>query len=299
MKMIVTGCNGFIGSRIACRLKRLGHNVLGVDPHTRCTDNYFEIRHLMTARDVDIWHPDVIILCGAIKGLAACRNSAAMKQNVFDLEKYLEFASVHTNVKVIFISSDMFLGGFQKGAPFDEHHPVCAGNEYGAMKIAGEQLVGLVDNSAIIRTAMVFDVLTEQERRAMLQEFTCKTLTNQSLFFYWAIRQLKTSGKVRLPINIKSTPTWAIDLVDDVERIIRGNLHGVFHSCGPKSYSRSNLAKSVLGDYDDCVEEYVSHSCLRPHDVSLAGTWTRTILGGKCHSPSDVMMEEIKKEFTR
>ncbi len=295
MRILVTGCDGFIGSRICRSCCSGGHTVLGVDPCATQGICYpSDVCQSLSYEELCSWRPDKIVLCGAVKGLAKCTESVeALRRNVFDLEHYLQFAMNNRHTQVVFLSSDMVFGGWKVGAPFPEDHSTRACNAYGAMKIAGEQLVLTIKNSTVVRTALVVGRLRKDELKRQQAEIDGRILSNQSLFYYWLARKIAKDNMIHLPRNVFSTPTLVDDLVEDVMKILCKGLRGVFHSCGPRRMSRAEMAKEVLGPYAGRVFEYDARSKLRPCDVALNFEMTRSALGGENCCPSKMMRNVV------
>lgn len=302
-RIILTGSNGFIGRRLAQALVRNGHEVIGVDivsfpaytPPCRTVQT-------INADDLTRWSPQEIILCGAVKGLAACSEGlVAFDRNISQLLPYIRYALVNPSVHTTFISSDMVFGGLESGTPFSEDSPMKAGNTYGKMKIAGEQLVSLLPNHAIVRTALVYGELDSEEQVRYADELNHSELNNQSLFYSWLSTQVKTKGDVKLADNVYSTPTWVMDLVQDVQSVVSRRLNGIFHSCGKRRYSRLEMGVNVLRplELDHCVKAFSeAPGGLRPLDVSMSSKRTEDILGRSHAIPESVMTPWLRKEFT-
>ena len=300
-KILLTGSKGFIGRRLAHELLKDGNDVLGVDP-AACPDYVPPCTTIkeVTGDDILKWHPEKIVLCGAIKGLDACRkNEEPFEKNISSLLPYLRYAFSSPTTQIIFVSSDMVFGGMAGGAPYAETCAVKAGNAYGAMKIAGEQLVSLVPKHAIVRTALVYGELDGEERIRFTEELKEEELSNQTLFYSWLAYQIRTKGRVKLADNVYSTPTWVMDLVGDIRAILKRDLVGVFHSCGAKRYSRLEMGMNVLAPlgYADSIDVYSARIGLRPLDVSMYSNETRKALDSTHVYPEEVMLPVVRKEI--
>ena len=300
-RILLTGSKGFIGRRLAHELLQAGNDVLGVDP-AACPDYTppcTTIREI-TEDDILKWHPEKIVLCGAIKGLDACRKSAeSFEKNISSLLPYLRYALSFPGTQILFVSSDMVFGGMAEGAPYAENCAVKACNAYGAMKIAGEQLVSLSPKHAIVRTALVYGELDDEESLRFVDELKEEELSNQTLFYSWLAYQIRTRGRVSLADNVYSTPTWVMDLVRDIRTILKRDLVGVFHSCGAKRYSRLEMGRNVLSPlgYEDCIDFFSAQTGLRPLDVSMCSSKTRKVLDGTHVSPEEVMLPMVREEI--
>ena len=102
MKILVTGHKGYIGSHLYDELKRLGHNVAGVD--------------LKDGEDILFCLPDEqydfvfhMAACPRV-GFSVDKPSYTLKQNVLITSKVLEWSKDHGVKRVIFSSSSAILG---------------------------------------------------------------------------------------------------------------------------------------------------------------------------------------------
>jgi len=278
MRVLVTGGNGFIGSRFLRKLMSNGGiEVLGIDNtwHKWNHDIPIEVIDLTNGRKtgnlLSSFAPDTIVLNGALKGLENCeRNTRAMATNLFSMYPFLDYG-LKQDAHVVFISSDMVFGG-RKGAPFCESDPVGANNAYGALKVAGEQVVSMIARHSIIRTALVYGPLSAQEVEKFNHKLLDEELTDQTLLPLWAA--IRSLGKLKTPLadNVYCTPTFIDDLTRDMSTIVHKGMFGVFHCCGNDRASRYEIgliAQSLIGKEDFVTSFRAVEDEIRPLDVSL------------------------------
>jgi dTDP-4-dehydrorhamnose reductase len=303
-RVLVTGANGFIGSRLLTAVagNRGVAAAAGIDlvRSSWTTDLPIHPIDLCDGKEIasflNEFKPDAMVLNGAIKGLDACaRSSRALAVNVFSHAPFIEYA-LKNGSHVVFISSDMVFGGCT-GGPFDEWHPLKSNNAYGAMKIAGEQIVGIVPDHAIVRTALVcgtFSALETQEFRAA---WLVGELQNQTHLPLWCACRALHGQQVRLASNVFSTPTFVDDLVKDLTSILLSRICGIFHCCGRERLSRfemGRLSLRPLGLENRVTGFVLPVNDVRPLDVSLANTRTCTIL----NSEPIPMTEALRRTVT-
>ncbi|MFZ4440094.1 MAG: SDR family oxidoreductase [Syntrophales bacterium] len=296
MKVLVTGGDGFIGSWLLRELRHMEDlRSLGLDLQISLWNKDLKIRVLDLCDRFVIEallageRPDVVVLNGAIKGLDACeRNPQAISVNVFSQAPFLEYA-LRNGTHVIFISSDMVFGGCGK-PPFAEGDSVAAGNAYGAMKIAGEQLVRMMPLWAIVRTALVYGPMGATEHSRLLPTLKCETLTNQSHLIHWSVARSRCGLSVPLAENILCTPTYIRDLTQGLCRIISTRAKGVYHCSGGDRVSRFDMGRKATtygGRPEHVVPFQADANELRPMDVSLDNRQTVAALGMKMTSIDD------------
>lgn len=157
MRIVVTGCNGRLGSACAETLLAAGHAVVGVDcapatdrPHPVVVDSLLNPYTIHRAFDHLGGAPDAVVhLANHINSFAApaetvLRENLAMNSSVF-------MASFGAGVRrVVFISSiQAMLGGAESNGvhcerlphtlPLSERIPLCPLNAYGLSKVLGER----------------------------------------------------------------------------------------------------------------------------------------------------------------
>lgn len=288
MKILITGGSGFIGSRFLRLLQKVdGVETLGIDIEgfDWNKDIPIEIENIKNSDAMESilgsYAPDAIILNAAIKGLENCEhNINALNTNVLSMGPFLEYA-FQNDVHIIFISSDMVFGG-QENAPFTEDDSIAANNAYGAMKIAGEQLVTMTPRYTIVRTALVYGPLIEQEVDYFKELLIADELENQSLFPQWVATRCLNDLSVLLANNIYCTPTYIDDLVKNLWAIIQLAECGIMHCSGNDRASRYEIGVSVenfLGK-ENLVQGFGAQAdSIRPLDVSLFNKETTRRLG--------------------
>jgi len=151
MNILITGSNGFVGSKLMWELESNGHKVIGVDISDHCD----AIKHpntqsgdIRNASDLDktfsafhmqyLSNIELIIHCAAAKHDFGIKREEYFSHNENGTKTLLEFAQQHQINKLIYIST-VSVFGHPKGksneeTPYNPDHP------YGESKLAGEIL---------------------------------------------------------------------------------------------------------------------------------------------------------------
>lgn len=151
MNILITGSNGFVGSKLMYVLAGMGHQVMGIDISDECPiekhpntlpGDIREPKHLNAVaqsfhskHNADI---DVIIHCAAAKHDFGISRGDYFSHNKYGTRSVLEFASANGIRKVMYISTVSVFGHPDREA--DETAPYAADHPYGESKLAGELL---------------------------------------------------------------------------------------------------------------------------------------------------------------
>jgi len=149
MKVLVTGINGYIGSKIAQTLLEEGGKIIGID---LCSENVFplannpnfkfinaDITNTKTLPD-EIKNADVLIHCAA---LVHKKSSDLSKENYFRVncegtKNMLNFLDKGRLKQIVFLSTVSVYGNRFNGIPPDEDTPAKPEDFYGESKLAAE-----------------------------------------------------------------------------------------------------------------------------------------------------------------
>ncbi|HNX90641.1 MAG TPA: NAD(P)-dependent oxidoreductase [Candidatus Omnitrophota bacterium] len=167
MKIFITGATGFIGAKLAERLKKNGHQIVCLVRTSSKTDLLKSIGATLVTGDIldaasvisaiDKERPEIVFHCAAY--VATHEPEKVFKANVDGTKNVFE-ASLGCGVKrVVYLSSVSVVSG-NLIAPLTDDLAYKASNVYGESKIAAEKIAmeyrqkGL--NIAILRPGMVF-----------------------------------------------------------------------------------------------------------------------------------------------
>jgi dTDP-glucose 4,6-dehydratase len=203
MRILLTGCCGFIGSHLGNKLVELGHEVLGVDNLSNYSDNKknfkyeaIDFRQYVQEQDLDF---DVIFhLAAAINVDESIKiPEYYFTNNSFGTLQLLEAARKRNfKGKIIYASSAEVYGTAQR-AVMDEDHPLDPLSPYAVSKLAAEQLCknyaqlyGL--NIQVIRN---FNTFGEHQRGGfyggVIAKFKAQALKGEALTVYGSGEQMR------------------------------------------------------------------------------------------------------------
>ncbi len=152
MKILLTGANGFLASRLCIALKK--HEVMGLTrgqmDFTDCNEVEDRVRELC---------PDIMIHCGAVSDIGACEKEPELsyKVNVLGTENIAKICGKY-GVKLIFCSSDQVYLGHAGTSPHSEEENLCPPHVYGKQKLEAERkCLELNEDSVILRLSWMYD----------------------------------------------------------------------------------------------------------------------------------------------
>ena len=167
MNILVTGGTGFIGSHLADRLIKKGHNVR-VPVRSKSSLEFIGQDNVELKSSNLLDYPDV---CSLIKGIDVVFHLASVRgtgweytdEQVWDTnmkvtENILK-ASVGTLKHFIYVSSVSVYGHF-KGGPLDEKYPLSPSTRYGKTKHGSEKLVEKYQKEKGLNTTIIRPVIT-------------------------------------------------------------------------------------------------------------------------------------------
>lgn len=200
MKILVTGCAGFIGAPLTKRLLTEGHSILGIDNFLSLLYPNSERKELIvnllqhpsfTFHDIDLASADLrplvdgvdsVIHLAALPGLLLSWSHFEdyMINNILATQRLIDAVIHTTNPHIIFSSSSSVYGAHAVG---DEAQPIAPISPYGVTKVAGEQLFQAYaeSNSKFTYTILrYFSVYGPGQRPDMGYAKMCRSLIKDS-----------------------------------------------------------------------------------------------------------------------
>ena len=182
--------------------------------------------------------PDIIINTAAITNVDYCEK---FEKNAFDVNvtgtKNIAKIAEKLGSKLIHISTDAVFSGNKKFyAEEDRPNPISV---YGKTKLESEKIISKVTDSIILRPSVIFGwipfeyIKTRDESR--------KTMN----FGLWVLDQLYKNNKMSIVNDQINTPTLADNLAENIFKIIKKDLTGIFHLSGLSCISRLDFSKKI------------------------------------------------------
>lgn len=153
MRVVVTGCNGFLGRYLCKRLLECNHDVVGIDiaPESAVVKEYI-------SADISLVNFCDLVVgrmghCDAIAHFASCldyndRNTKLSTVNVMGTQNILTLLQQLSVRNVIYASSSNILG-IPKMLPITEEHPIAPMTVYHTTKYAGELMLNIASSFGV------------------------------------------------------------------------------------------------------------------------------------------------------
>lgn len=276
-KILITGSNGFIGSRLHNFLSS-EYDVIGIDRDTTETEYLNNLScDEKTTQFLEEISPEIIVHTAAEKDLLKCENNRdqAWANNV-ELTKYLFEFCQKRNIHFIFISSDQVFDG--KRGDYKENDYKAPINWYGATKAAAEEFLYNKEKVTVCRIALAFGKIFQKQLSSLSDSLKENKITNQSLLPYFVIAGLKLKREIYLPDDVIATPTSLSFLEWAIKKIIEEKLYGTLHVACQQTVSRFDFAKLIAkkaGLLDNLLMKGLDATAsIRPKNVSLNCQWS-------------------------
>lgn len=277
-RILITGSLGLIGSYLYKNLKIENYELIGIDQNKGqgSVDFTFDITNKRILQKLlEQIKPTIIIHTAAIKDLKICEENSqkVFQTNYESTLDLINYVNMNVGRKIIYISSDVVFDGKDGNYKVDSKpNPI---NIYGKTKYLSELALSKVENSTICRTAMVLreDVNLKSPSTKLQKQLNNKVLLNQSLFIEYVYHSLKQNKQIYMSKKYICNPTPLSLLLLQIEEIIKRNITGILHTCGPIKISRYDFAKEIAKNFslnpnliinsEDGILPY------RPKDISL------------------------------
>ena len=235
MKILITGCNGQLGTELQAQLRR-GESELGPIPDRlkNATVLPVDVDQLdITDRSevvnfVRRHQPDTIINCAAFTNVDGCESSkdAAFKVNALG-PRNLAIAADKINARLIHVSTDYVFSG-EGDTPLDECDLPAPRSAYGTTKLLGEQYVQqFCRRHFIVRTAWLYGY-------------------NGRNFVKTMINAGKKFGKLTVVNDQLGNPTNAVDLAHHLLKLAVSHEYGTYHCTGNGICSWYDFAAEII-----------------------------------------------------
>lgn len=191
MRLLITGCNGQVGSELVLRAKALGHEFIATERTALDITRRAEVNTFIAQTS-----PHVVINAAAYTAVDRAEQDAAAAFAVNrDGPAYLAQACADAHIPLLHISTDYVFDGEKDGAYF-ESDPTNPQGVYGLSKLEGElQIAEVLQEFIILRVSWVFAAQGHNFVRTML-------------------RLAQERPELRVVADQRGGPTWAGDIAD-------------------------------------------------------------------------------------
>lgn len=279
MRILLTGANGRLGSRLLQSLTERGHTVSGYDVAQMDVIDWDAVR-----AGFQETQPELVVHCAALTAVDRCAEDPDRAYLVNGLgTQTVAQACQLSGAALLYVSTNEVFDGraTQPYLEYDRPNPI---NPYGWSKWVGEQTIrDLVPRHFIVRTAWLF-------------------AHGGSNFVHAVLRAAHEGRPLRVVTNEISSPTCSDDLADAIARLVETGRFGVYHLVNEGQTSRYGLARQALdlAGYQNvpiepiALAEYPRPS--RPPEYAPLRNFAAARLGIRLRPWQDALAEFIRAE---
>ena len=242
MRILVTGANGLVGTKVLEQLLRnRGDEPLAAYHQTRTNEHLGAIPFWWldttsttdVERVIDEARPDAVIHAGAFTNVDGAERDRdfAWASNAEATDILARACSAH-GIRLVYLSTEYVFDG--TAGPYRETDSVNPVGWYARTKEAGEQAVMAAGGSwAVARTTVVYG--HAQHVRAN--------------FVFWLVGELRAGRRVRIVDDQVGSPTLAENLAEMVLALARSRENGIFNTAGADVLSRLDFSRQIAGTF--------------------------------------------------
>jgi len=222
-KILVTGAKGQLGTEMVKLLKEMKYEVYGYGRAELDITDFQQVKNV-----IDHIRPNIVIHAAAYTKVDAAESEPdqAFLVNAYGTRN-VTVASEHIGAKLVYISTDYVFDG-TANVPYNEFAFTNPINVYGKSKLAGEQFVrDLHSKFFIIRTSWVYGKHGNNFVKTMLK------LAQEQKELFVVDDQI-------------GCPTYAVDLVSCIFKLIQTEKYGVYHISNSGHCSWYEFAKAIF-----------------------------------------------------
>ncbi len=221
MRIAITGSKGQLGTALQQVLA--GEELLALDlPEHDLTDLS------ATWRTITAFAPEVVIHAAALTDVDGCERNPdlAFRVNVL-ATRNVAVAAQESRASLVYISTDYVFDG-NKGAPYEEYDTPQPLSVYGRTKWLGEQVTrDVTQRFYIVRVAWLYGAGPRN-------------------FVQTVLRLAKERGRLQMVTDEVGSPTYALDVAQALNRLIRLPAYGIYHLPNAGVASRYQWAQEIL-----------------------------------------------------
>lgn len=284
MNILITGCNGQLGSELAKNLKN-GYTELGPVPEefhnaqVVCVDvQEMDITNYDAVVDlVEELALDVIINCAAYTNVNGCETDSdtAFRVNALGARN-LAMAAERFGAKLVHVSTDYVFAG-DGAVPYTEWDLCDPQSVYGKTKYLGEQYVrDFCSRYFIVRTAWLYGYVGNNFVKTML-------------------KLAREKGGAKVVADQRGNPTNAADLAHHILKLAATEQYGIYHCTGTGECSWYDFASKIVeyagipAAITPCTTEEYPTPAKRPAYSSLDNRMLRNTVGDEMRDWQDAL----------
>ena len=221
MRIVITGHRGQLGQALEHVLRR--DEILGIDlPEHDITDP------VAIAQTICDFEPQVVLHTAALTNVDKCAQEPELALQVNGLgTQNIALACQRCNAALLTVSTNEVFDGC-KGAPYYEYEPCNPINAYARSKYAAEVYTRMhLARFYIVRTAWLYAPGGNNFPRKI-------------------VGSAQKHGRLRVVCDEISSPTFAPDLAQAIDKLIRSQHYGLYHFTNEGVCSRYEFARRIL-----------------------------------------------------
>lgn len=292
-RVLITGANGMLGQELVRQMGRIPtYDILATSRQNAPLFDGGSCGYLpMDIGDMKAvsaafqdFSPDTVINCAAMTEVDACETDRDICWQInAEAVENLGRLCHKTGTHLIQVSTDFIFDGLT--GPYKEQDRPNPLSYYGRSKLAGENGARQAgpDQWAIARTVLVFGTGENLSR---------------SNFVLWVVDALSKGETIRVVTDQFRSPTYAPDLANGIERLVRFKKNGIYHISGRETLSVYDIAiqtADVFGLDKSLIKRTDSmqfkQRALRPPRTGFLILKAETELGYKPHSLKDALAD--------
>lgn len=221
MRIAIIGSKGQLGTVLQAQFA--GETLLPLDlPELDITDAA-QVRTALVA-----FAPDVVIHIAALTNVDQCESQPELTYRVNALgTQNVALACQRCGAAMLYMSTGYVFDG-SKGAPYLEYDPPAPQGVYARSKLAGEWATqAFLQRFYIVRIDRLYAL-------------------NGRNFIQTVLRLAQEKGSMAMVTDEIGSPTYAPDLAEALDRLIRSEMYGIYHFTNSGVCSRYEWAREIL-----------------------------------------------------
>ena len=284
MKIALLGANGQLGRDLQVALK--GHDV------TSLTRNELDVTDFPRSRSILVdLRPDVILNTAAYHRVDDCENQPEQAFQVNALA-VLNLVRIANDLEAVFvhISTDYVFDGNTR-TPYTESSAPCPLSVYANSKLAGEFLIrSMCKKFLLIRSCGLYGVAGSNGKGGNFVETM--------------IARAKRGEALRVVSDQVVTPTYTVDLAQQIARILPTSHYGLFHMTNEGACSWFEFARAIFeltgigADLSPTTSELYKSPAIRPQYSVLENARLKELGLNQMRHWRDALAAYLKEKST-